>query len=217
MDLDSGRTLLELPDTAIYAAAFGPPGDDGLPRSVVVEDRDSGKLTLFDLATGKALGSYVSTAGWPASLALSPDGGRLALLMDTGRLVVLDVARIADGDDTTDPTRFDILAHAAGSKAVAFSNSDMIATGSSLDGVRVWSRAGELVASVPTHQEDTPTFAFAPGTDTLYYEYGDGVIRRFTIDADVVARLARSVLTRGFTTQECARYFPTEPCPVLGA
>ena len=91
----------------------------------------------------------------------------------------------------------------------------MIATGSSADGVRIWSADGELVASVPTHQEDAPTFAFASGTDTLYYEDGGGVVRRFAIDMEDVTQLARSVLTRGFTPQECARYFPDEPCPKL--
>ena len=56
VDLETGDTLLDLPDTVIYAAAFGPPGDDGLPRSAVVEDRDSGAVTLYDLATGDAIG-----------------------------------------------------------------------------------------------------------------------------------------------------------------
>jgi hypothetical protein len=42
---------------------------------------------------------------------------------------------------------------------------------------------------------------------------GDGVVRRFAIDLDDVARLARSVLTRGFTKQECTPYFPGEPWP----
>jgi hypothetical protein len=41
---------------------------------------------------------------------------------------------------------------------------------------------------VPTHQEDAPTFA--PGTDTLYDEHGDGVVRRFAIDVDEVTQLA---------------------------
>ena len=128
-------------DAVIYAAAFGPPGDDGLPRSAVVEERDSGAVTLYDLATGDAVGTYVPDADdFAASLAMSPDGKRLALLMDSGRLVVLDVERIVDGDDQADAIVVDVAAHAAGSKAVAFSDSGLIATGSSADGVRVWSR-----------------------------------------------------------------------------
>jgi WD40 repeat protein len=213
VDLQTGDTLLDLKGSAIYAAAFGPPGDDGLPRLAVVEDRDSALVTLFDLGTGKATGSYAPDADFVTSLAVSPDGARLAMLMDSGRLVVLDTSRIAERDDQTDATVFDIVAHAAGSKAVAFSGSGMIATGSSADGLKVWSRGGELVATVPTHQDDDPTFAFAPGTDTLFYEDGQGIVRRFAIDTDDAARLARSVLTRGFTAQECARYFPQEPCP----
>ena len=59
IDVESGDTLLDLGDTAIYAAAFGPPGDDGLPSWVVVEDRDSGAVTLYDLATGDAVGTYL--------------------------------------------------------------------------------------------------------------------------------------------------------------
>jgi DNA-binding SARP family transcriptional activator/WD40 repeat protein len=215
VDLESGDTLLELPDTAIYAAAFGRPGEDGRPELAVVVDRDSGEATFYDLPTGDAVGTVASDSGWPASIAMSVDGRRFAVLTDTGRLVVLDVARVADGDDGTDPELFDIVAHSTGSKAVAFSPGGLIATGSSLDGVRVWSGDGELVASVPTRQEDAPTFAFASGTDTLYYEDGDGLVRRFSFDIEGVTRLARTVLTRGFTPQECTRYFPGEPCPDL--
>ena len=216
VDLDTGETLLDLGETAIYAAAFGPSGDDGRPRLATVVDRDSAALTLYDLTTGTALGTYLRDDGdFPRSLAMSPDGGRLVLLMNSGRLTVLDVERIAEGEDQTDAILFDVPAHAAGSKAIAISDSGLIATGSSLDGVRVWSPDGDLLASVPTHQTDPPTFAFAPGTDTLYYEDGDGVVRRFPIDVDDARQLARSVLTRGFTPQECARYFPDEPCPTF--
>lgn len=63
--------------------------------------------------------------------------------------------------------------------------------------------------------DDPPTVTFAPATDTLYYEDGDGVIRRFTIDRDATVRLARSLLTRGFTPDECVRYFPGEHCPTF--
>jgi hypothetical protein len=214
VDIESGETLLDLPDTVIYAAAFGRPGEDGRPQLAVVVDRDSGVATVFDLVTRDSLGTYAPDA-WAASIALSADGERLALLMDTGRLVVLDVGRVADDGGSADPVLFDIVAHAAGSKAVAFSDGGLIATGSSLDGVRVWSDDGDLVANVPTQQEDAPTFAFASGTNTLYYEDGAGLVRRFAFDVDSVTQLARRVLTRSFTPQECTRYFPDEPCPVF--
>ena len=216
VDLETGDTLLDLGDTAIYAAAFGPPGDDGLPRSVFVVDPEVGAVAMYDLATGDAVGTYLPDADeWPESLAMSPDGRRLALLMASGRLIVLDVERIVEGDDQADAKVVDIVAHGAGSKAIDISSSGLIATGSSADGVRVWSGDGKLLASVPTQQADPPTFTFANGTDTLYYEDGGGVVRRFAIDLADVTQLARSALTRGFTPQECARYFPDEPCPTF--
>jgi DNA-binding SARP family transcriptional activator/WD40 repeat protein len=215
VDLQTGASLLDLGETAIYAAAIGPPGDDGLPQWAVVEEAGSWIVDLYDLTARKAVATYVPKNDRVTSLASSPDGRRLALLTDNGRLIVLDVDRWADGDDAASATVLDIVAHASGSKAVAYSASGMIATASSADGLRVWSPDGELVASVPTHQDDDPTFTFATGTDTLYYEDGDGVVRRFEIDLGHVSRLARSVLSRGFTTQECQRYFPGEPCPTF--
>jgi hypothetical protein len=106
-------------------------------------------------------------------------------------------------------------AHASGTHSVAISNSGLIASASSLDGIRVWSPDGSQVAYLATRQPDPPTFTFAPGTDTLYYEDDNGVVRRFPIDADEVIRLARSVLTRGFTNQECDLYFRDEECPTF--
>ena len=59
------------------------------------------------------------------------------------------------------------------------SDDGWIATGSTAGNVRVWSADGELVADLPIQPDDPPSVTFAPGTDTLYYEDGDGVIRRF--------------------------------------
>jgi DNA-binding SARP family transcriptional activator/serine/threonine protein kinase/WD40 repeat protein len=215
VDLETDETLLGLGPTPIYAAAFGPPGDDGLPRAVVVIDRREFAVTVYDLDKGETVGTYGEEGDRPISLAVSGDGARLALLMDSGRLVVMDVERIMAGDDPADTIVVDIPAHAAGSKAVAFSDSGLIATGSSADGISIWSPDGKLVASVPTHQADDPSFAFVPGTDTLYYEDGGGVVRRFPVDLEEVTRIARSVLTRGFTQQECERYFAGEECPTF--
>ncbi|MGD9702437.1 MAG: BTAD domain-containing putative transcriptional regulator [Acidimicrobiia bacterium] len=217
VDLEADQTLLGLGPTPIYAAAFGPPGDDGLPRAVVVIDRLEFAVTVYDLDSGETVGRYREEADIPISLAMSPDGTRLALLMESGRLIVMDAERIMAGDDPAGTISVDIPAHAAGSKAVAFSDSGLIATGSSADGISIWSPDGKLVASVPTHQADDPSFAFVPGTDTLYYEDGGGVVRRLPVDMEEVTRIARSVLTRGFTQQECERYIAGEECPTFDA
>ena len=215
VDLETDETLLGLGPIPIYAAAFGPPGDDGLPRTVAIIDRLEFAVTVYDLDTGETVGTYREEGDIPISLALSGDGTRLALLMDSGRLIVMDAERIMAGDDPADTIVVDIPAHATGSKAVAFSDSGLIATGSSADGISVWSADGTLVASVPTRQADDPSFAFAPGTDTLYYEDGRGVVRRLPVDMEEATRIARSVLTRQFTQQECERYFAGEECPTF--
>jgi hypothetical protein len=120
------------------------------------------------------------------------------------------------GQDQSAAVVVDVPAHASGSKAVAYSNGGFIATGSSADGLKIWSEKGELIASVPTSQEDDPTFAFAPGTDTLYYEDGNGVVRRFPVSLERQTELARTLLKRDFTPEECTRFFAGEECPSFG-
>ena len=120
---------------------------------------------------------------------------------------------LADADDPEDAVEWTVTAHSGMVHGLAVSDAGWIATASFEEDIRVWSADGELVASLPIQPDDAPLITFAPGTDTLYYEDGDGVIRRFTVDPDETIRLARSLLTRGFTDDECARYFPDEPCP----
>ena len=91
-----------------------------------------------------------------------------------------------------------------------------IATGAFSGNVRVWSTDGTLVADIPVQLGgQSPAVTFVPGTDTLFYEDGGGVMRRFTPDTNELTELARSVLTRGFTPDECVRYFPGERCPTF--
>ena len=72
-----------------------------------------------------------------------------------------------------------------------------------------------MIADLPLQLEGGPAVAFAAGTDTLYYEDAGGVIRRFIPDTDQLTELALSMLTREFTPDECARYFPGETCPTF--
>jgi DNA-binding SARP family transcriptional activator/WD40 repeat protein len=217
VDLRTGRTLLNLGDTVVSGATFGPPGDDGRARIVAVVNANTRIVTLHDLtAAGAEVGRYKPDEGmFVLNLAISPDGSRLALSMTSGQLIVVDIAALATADDPDNAVAWRVTAHSGSVQSVSVSESGWIATASSAGNVRVWSADGELVADLPIRLNDPPTLAFAPGTDTLYYEGGPGIIRRFVIDSDYNARLARSLLTRGFTDDECARYFPRESCPTL--
>jgi WD40 repeat protein len=213
-ELSTGRTILDLGEVAIWGAAFSPPV--GEARIVTVVDGDSGVVTAYDLTTGAELGSFLPEDGaFPLNLAMSPDGRRLALSMTNGQLTVLDVEQLAGGGDPADAVAWTVTAHAGSVQTVAISEGGWIATGSSAGNTRVWSADGELVADLTLRLDDPPTLNFAPGTDTLYYEDGGGVIRRFTVDTHETAELARSLVTRGFTDDECARYFPDEECPTF--
>ena len=106
--------------------------------------------------------------------------------MTTGQLVVIDIAALERGAEREDVVAWTVAAHTGSVQTVSVSESGLIATGSSAGNVRVWSADGELVAEIAHRPDDPPTLAFAPGTDTLYYEDGDGVIRRFVLDPDEI-------------------------------
>ena len=98
-------------------------------------------------------------------------------------------------------------------QGLAISAGGLLATSSSAGNVRLWSPDGRLLADLPIHPDDAPITAFARGTNTLYYEDGNGVIRRFDPDASSEISRAHALVTRSFTPDECARYFPHQQCP----
>jgi hypothetical protein len=120
IDLRTGRTMLDLGNTVVWGAVFGPPGDDGPAGIVAVENGKSGVVTVHDLTTGAEVGRYVPDEGmFPLNLAMSPDGRRLALTMTTGQLVVVDVAALATVDDSADAVEWTVTAHAESVQAVS--------------------------------------------------------------------------------------------------
>ena len=126
---------------------------------------------------------------------------------------MIDLSRLAV--DSSDAVEWTVPAHNGSIQGLSISDSGLIATASSAGNARVWSADGRKLADFTLRLDDPPRVFFVPGTDTLYYEDGGGVIRRFPGDPGELARLARSMLTRGFTSDECTRYFPGEKCPVF--
>ena len=216
VDLATGRTVLDLGDTPLFGAVFGPPVDGGPPGLFAVLNPYAAIVTVYDLTTGAEVGSYRPQGGGaPLNFAMSPDGRRLAVTTTDGKLAVVDLTTLARVEDPADAVAWTVTAHGGSVQAVSVSESGWIATASSAGEVRVWSPDGALFADLPLRLDDPPTLGFAPGTDTLYYEDGGGVFRRFVLDTDENVRLARSLLTRGFTEDECARYFPDQRCPTF--
>jgi WD40 repeat protein len=211
-DLRTGRTVLDLGARDMWSGVFGPPTADGLPGLVAVLGSD-GTVVVYRLPDGERVGSYTSGDGFPLAAAFTADGRRLAVTKDDGQLAMIDLARLAD--DPADAEVWTKAAHTGSVATVETSASGLIATTSFTGNVRLWSPDGAMIADLPVQLVDGAALAFAPGTDTLYYEDAGGVIRRFTPDTDELTALARSMLTREFTADECARYFPGEDCPVF--
>jgi DNA-binding SARP family transcriptional activator/WD40 repeat protein len=208
LDLRTGRTVLDLGARAMWSGVFGPPAADGIPGLVAVLDD---VVTVYRLPDGQRVGTY---SGFALAAAFTADGRRLAMTNGSGQLAVIDIARLAA--DPEHAVVWTAAAHTGSVMNIATSATGLIATGAFSGNVRVWSPEGTLVADIPVQLGGKgPALTFASGTDILYYEDHGGVIRRFTPDTAQVTALARSLLTRGFTPAECARYFPGKNCPTF--
>ena len=172
-------------------------------------------IHVRDLATGADLGSFAPARGALLKAAVTPDGQRLALTTSIGDLIVLDLDKLAHAGRPEDAVIWTVKAHSGSVQGLAVSNDGLIATASSAGTVRVWSPDGQLLADLPIRPDDPPNVAFASGTDTLYYEDGNDVIRKLSLDPAESIRFARSLVTRDFTPDECTRYFPHQHCPTF--
>jgi WD40 repeat protein len=78
-DADTGKPGLRLAghEDTIYSLAFVPAGE-GKPATVLVSASDDKTIRFWDLTTGKELAYRIKHPGVPWTLAISPDGKRLA-------------------------------------------------------------------------------------------------------------------------------------------
>ena len=215
LDMATGRTILDLGATSLWGGVLGPPRDDGRPGIVVALTGDANDVHVRDLSTGADLGTYAPAKGFLLKATLTADAKRLVLTTTTGDLTVLDLAKLARAHRPEDAVVWTVKAHNGSVQGLAVSNTGFIATASSAGSARVWSPEGHLLADLPIHPDDVPSVAFARGTNTLYFEDGNDVLRKFSLDAVESMRLARSLVTRPFTSDECTRYFPQQHCPTF--
>ena len=215
VDVATGHTILDLGATSLWGGVFGPPREDGRPGIVVVMAGDANDVHVRDLSTGADLGTYAPDNGFLLKAALTADAKRLVLTTTTGDLIVLDLAKLAHAHRPQDAVIWTVKAHNGSVQGLAVSTTGLIATASSAGSARVWSPEGHLLADLPIRPDDVPSVAFASGTNTLYFEDGNDVLRKFSLDPAASIRLARSLVTRPFTSDECTRYFPQQHCPTV--
>ena len=107
----------------------------------------------------------------------------------------------------------DLVAHDAGVTGIDISDDGILASIGLGEEVRLWDlETGALLVELQTHPPSgLATLAFSPDGSYLLYTDGD-VLRRYPLDADELVRLARSLVTREFTSQECATFLIAD-CP----
>jgi hypothetical protein len=104
--------------------------------------------------------------------------------------------------------------HAAAIQGAAMSpDGTLIATGATDGSVRVWNMNGQRVNEMEFPGKGVLGLAFVSQTH-IAVVLEDGNLRVETIDTPELLRVARSSLTRGFTTDECDQ-FHFDPCPTL--
>src|SRR5262249_45069232 len=153
--------------------------------------------------------------GFILNVTASPDGRRLVLGFEGGQLGMVDLTKLPGHEGIGDALLWTVAAHPGNISTVAISDSGAVATSSAVGQVRVWAPDGSMMADLEVDHDVPPVVAF-DGAHVLYYEDGPGVIRRFDLDASATIATAKSLLTRGFTPEECARQFPKGDCPQLG-
>jgi WD40 repeat protein len=218
IDVATRRTLVDLGPMVIWDGAFGPAQPDRLPATVVIVDATQGvpfTVRVRDLHTGADVATYTPSNGVIEQAELTARGTRLAVTTSTGELTVFDLAKLEHARQPDDAKIWSIQAHNGQAEALTVSTDGYIATGSTAGNVRVWSPDGSLIADLPINPDDNPSLAFATGTNTLFYEDGNDVIRKFPLDTAEATRLANTLITRQFTPDECTRYFPHQNCPTF--
>jgi WD40 repeat protein len=104
--------------------------------------------------------------------------------------------------------------HAAAIQAAAMSpDGSLIATGGTDGSVRIWDMTGQRVNEMEFPGKAVMGVAFVSQTHVAVV-LEDGNLRVETIDTQELLHVARSSLTRGFTTDECQQ-FHFDPCPTL--
>lgn len=132
-----GRPPLIGPPGVITGVAFGPDGTLATAGTQAGADgKPVGVVRLWDVAGRRVLAEHTTHSGLLASVAVSPDGGRLA----TGgfdRFVTL--WRVAPGRTAIDPIGDPLPGHDSGVASVAFSSRGDHLVSSSSDGtLRLW-------------------------------------------------------------------------------
>jgi WD40 repeat protein len=188
---------------------------DGMRAAVV----NGGSIDVVDLATG-SVERTLDTGGVPVlTLAVSPDGTRVAGGMNDSSVRIWDA-------DSGEPTA-DLRGHRSYLASVAFSPDGRFIVSGALDGTaRVWTADGREIQAIRAAEFIVTTVRFSPDggqilvggltgsrpvpVETGYDPPHGGVVRIYDCDVclpfDELVELARSRVTRQLTAVERSTY-----------
>jgi WD40 repeat protein/transcriptional regulator with XRE-family HTH domain len=210
-DTATGRTLIRfaaLPDIGVQAMALN---SDGTHLAVATQNGSY----LYDTNTGKEVLHYTGHgAGIRSSgLTFSPNGKWIATSGNDANIRVWDVATGAD--------IFDLTGHTGPTFGVSFSADGNILATSSVDRtVKIWQlpKPGESVLDPLTLYGNSGAVydvEISPDGKYVVSVGRDPMVRVYVLDIAELIQIAKSRLTRTWTTDECKKYLHMETCPAL--
>lgn len=215
VEIPSGREVLDLGERRVTDAAFNPAGPFPAGRYLAVNIGYE-TVEIYDMMT-EELPTSLDFA--PANLvyrpSFDPQGRWLAGGSADGTVWVLDLAAVVDGTSGADALILNQGAHTTAVPNPALSAEGILATRGFGDGlVRLWDvETGDMIVELRADETQGFAVAFSPDGSYLYYADTGNVLRRYPLDTDELIELAESRLTRGFTADECDRYFGSPDCP----
>jgi WD40 repeat protein len=219
VEVGSGREVLGL-DLGAGRADFNPAGPFPAGRFLAV-NIDLEAVEIYDMLGPQPELLFTLTTEDVDSTFLygpffDPSGSFVAGGSADGTVWAFDLAAALEGASIDEALVFRDRTH-NGSAQIALGAGPMLAGSVAGSPIRVWDvRSGELRAEIPTDYVGWPAMAFSPDGSYLLYPDTGGILRRYYLDTDRLIEQAESLLTRGFTADECRQYLEPARCEELG-
>ncbi len=202
-DLGSGKASLTMQGYAkgVTSVMYAP--DE---NHIITGDKEANGV-IWDTTSGKKVFTlHHENEAWIVAVAYSPDGKMVAT---SGLSGISKVWNASTGKEL-----LTLKGHNGWVNAVTFSADEkMIATAATDGTARVWdATTGENLLTLPVDSDSVGGVSFSPDGKRLAVGGYSGIYI-FALPIEDVVALARSHLTRSFTTEECQQYLHMQTCP----